>query len=96
MVLQYVEGKTLKDYIEEEPVLLSTCLSLTAKLAGGLKYLAGRDIAHRDLKPENIIVTKDCIPVIVDFGLATFCKDTDYIFKHCGTPGFVAPEILKP
>lgn len=91
MILQYVEGKTLKSYIEENPIMFSTCLSITAKLAGGLKYLASKDIAHRDLKPENIIITKDNNPVIVDFGLATRCKHTRYIFKHCGTPGFVAP-----
>lgn len=96
MVLQYIEGKTLRDCIEEDPIMFSTCLNITAKLAGSLKYLASKDIAHRDLKPENIIITKENNPVILDFGLATICRNTNYIFKHCGTPGFVAPEILKP
>lgn len=34
-------------------------------------------------------------PVIVDFGLATKCKQGNYIYNHCGTPGYVAPEILS-
>ena len=32
---------------------------------------------------------------LVDFGLATICKKGNYIYKHCGTPGYVAPEILS-
>lgn len=34
-------------------------------------------------------------PVIVDFGLAIYSDSKDYIYKHCGTPGYVAPEILS-
>ena len=53
---------------------------------------------HRDLKPENILIRspgESYDIVIADFGLATFCDIKDIIFKRCGTPGFVAPEILK-
>lgn len=59
-------------------------------------------IMHRDLKPENImfrssnLTTPDTYdPVIVDFGLAAQCDVTPYLFFRCGTPGFVAPEIIK-
>jgi len=51
---------------------------------------------HRDLKPENILLRSDgdfdC--VIADFGLAKKC-DEDYMFVRCGTPGYVAPEIVN-
>ena len=54
------------------------------------------NIMHRDIKPENIILSNeedDCSVKIADFGLATF--DTDnLIFRKCGTPGYIAPEIL--
>jgi len=52
---------------------------------------------HRDLKPENILLKSkvdDSDLVVADFGLATFVNIKDILFKRCGTPGFVAPEIL--
>jgi serine/threonine protein kinase len=62
----------------------------------GLMYIHGIQILHRDLKLENILFSnrENNLGVkIVDFGLATFTDRTD-IFKHCGTPGYVAPEML--
>jgi len=35
------------------------------------------------------------IPVIIDFGLAEYISSTKYIYTRCGTPGYVAPEVLK-
>ena len=55
---------------------------------------------HRDLKPENMIL-KDNSDLeenqlkIVDFGLSSVCDVPDYLFKRCGTPGYVAPEIIN-
>lgn len=53
-------------------------------------------IFHRDLKPENLLLKskdKNFEIMIADFGLAGF-QNKDLIFRRCGTPGFVAPEIL--
>lgn len=52
---------------------------------------------HRDLKPENIMLRgkTGLNPVIVDFGLAMDVDSEDYIFYRCGTPGYVAPEIIS-
>ncbi len=51
---------------------------------------------HRDLKPENIIFqNNDDIKIqIVDFGFSTKLKEYKKLFKSCGTPGYIAPEIL--
>lgn len=52
---------------------------------------------HRDLKPENLLLkskNNDYDIVVADFGLATFTNIKDILFKRCGTPGFVAPEVL--
>ena len=50
---------------------------------------------HRDLKPENLILRdENCFEIVIaDFGLASY-KIKDLLFKRCGTPGYVAPEIL--
>ena len=54
------------------------------------------DIAHRDLKPENLLyATKEegSIIKVSDFGLARFITE-DIMTTQCGTPGYVAPEII--
>ena len=52
---------------------------------------------HRDLKPENLML-KDKKKIyklkIIDMGLGTCIQDKPYIYKRCGTPGFVAPEVI--
>lgn len=69
-------------------------------LMEALAYLDEKKIMHRDLKPENMILkTKDKLEngtlKLVDFGLATFTDVPEYLFKRCGTPGYVAPEIIN-
>ncbi len=67
----------------------------------GLVELDKHGIMHRDLKPDNIIMKyknkpiKDNILKLVDFGLATYADIDEYLFKRCGTPGFVAPEVIN-
>ena len=56
-----------------------------------------KGIMHRDLKPENILLRSraslEC--VIADFGLAEFSQAQEYLFVRCGTPGYVAPEVIN-
>lgn len=64
----------------------------------GLKEMHSKKAMHRDLKPENLIFRSDeswgeCI--IADFGLAEFCDTDEYLFVRCGTPGYVAPEVIN-
>lgn len=65
-----------------------------------LAYLHNtHNIMHRDLKPENVVLRNksDIFDIVLcDFGLAEYhTKEGNYIFTRCGTPGYVAPEILK-
>lgn len=55
--------------------------------------MARKNVIHRDLKPDNVILSKE--PIIIDFGLATVADDPNYLFVRCGTPGYVAPEIIN-
>lgn len=62
--------------------------------------MADKKIMHRDLKPDNMILKhkdslENCTLKLVDFGLATVCDIPEYLFKRCGTPGFVAPEVIN-
>lgn len=66
------------------------------QLLSALKYLHDRDIMHRDLKPENIFFYNfnDLSIKIGDFGLAENQNKAELISRRCGTPGYVAPEVL--
>ena len=55
---------------------------------------------HRDIKPENLMFRykrKSGKPdelILIDFGLSSFVNVDKYLYRRCGTPGFVAPEII--
>ena len=59
----------------------------------GLRYMHHKHIAHRDLKPENILVAGDEIK-IADFGLSNIQAGRAQLLTPCGTPDYVAPEVL--
>lgn len=62
----------------------------------GVKYLHERNIIHRDIKPENILVIdKELSVKLADFGLAKIIGEESFITTICGTPSYVAPEILE-
>ncbi|KAF7730048.1 hypothetical protein EC973_002993 [Apophysomyces ossiformis] len=71
---------------------------LVRQMLQGLAYLHERDIVHRDIKPENLLFQSSAEHanlMITDFGLSKILKhDDDILTTACGTPGYVAPEVL--
>jgi len=100
LVLDLLEGGELfsrlasKVFYDEEKIA-----KLMTNLLSALNHLHKIKIMHRDLKPENILLKSkesDTDIVIADFGLSAEITQLDKIlFKRCGTPGFVAPEVLN-
>jgi serine/threonine protein kinase len=70
IVMQYVEGKTLKEVLSKEPLQPKKLFELATQIAEGLTKAHSGGIIHRDLKPANLMVTKDGFVKILDFGLA--------------------------
>ncbi|EGR30423.1 protein kinase domain protein [Ichthyophthirius multifiliis] len=90
-------GELLHRLREKKTIKESDLKNLIRNLLLGLQYLHQKQIMHRDLKPENLLLKSkenDYDLVIADLGLATFTNIKNILFKRCGTPGFVAPEVL--
>lgn len=64
------------------------------KLASAIQYLHNQNIVHRDIKLENILIIEENEPKLIDFGFSLRLK-TKKIRDYCGTPAYIAPEILK-
>jgi serine/threonine protein kinase len=64
-------------------------------LADTFAFLHSREFLFRDLKPENVMIDKDGYPILVDFGFAKHVPKGSLTFTFCGTPNYVAPEIIR-
>jgi len=98
VVLELVGGGELFKRIVEKSVYNEReARDLVLVLLNTIKYLHDKDIVHRDLKPENLLLkskTNDLEIKLADFGFAVRCKGEN-ITNQCGTPGYIAPEILE-
>jgi len=69
-------------------------LFYTAQISIALGYLHMKDIAHRDMKLENILIDQDGYLKIIDYGLAKMLNDDQEATSFCGTPEYLAPEMV--
>jgi serine/threonine protein kinase len=65
-----------------------------AQIVVCFEYLHGRDLLFRDLKPENILLGNDGLIKLADFGFVKNLKAHERTFTFCGTPEYIAPEII--
>ncbi|KAL8599830.1 hypothetical protein ACOMHN_027637 [Nucella lapillus] len=97
LVMELVKGGDLFDAITQSVKFGELdSASMVKDMCNALYYLHSRSIVHRDLKPENLLVHRNkdgsITLKLADFGLAMAVKES--IFTVCGTPTYVAPEIL--
>lgn len=94
LIMEYVDGDTLTDYLATGPSA-SSRKKVMSQLLSAVDYLHKRNIVHNDLKPENIIISKQEGNLkLIDFGLSD--DDVHYLAKTLGcTPSYASPELLS-
>ncbi len=101
MVLEYVEGKSLRDYLlRTGPLEVPLVLSLMRKVASALYRASELGIVHRDVKPENILLTRKAEAKVADFGLSRCLAveqavDLTRSGTTVGTPLYMSPEQVE-
>ena len=85
---QYLKSKSKKRISEQETK------KIFRKIISGIQYLHGKRIAHRDIKLDNIMVNESYDVKIIDFGFSLFTTKNKKLNLHCGTPSYMAPELV--
>ncbi|RZB55580.1 CBL-interacting serine/threonine-protein kinase 21 isoform C [Glycine soja] len=95
IVMEYVSGGQLFDKISYgEKLNACEARKLFQQLIDALKYCHNKGVYHRDLKPENLLLDSKGNLKVSDFGLSALQKHNDVLNTRCGSPGYVAPELL--
>ncbi|KAJ1679445.1 serine/threonine protein kinase [Spiromyces aspiralis] len=91
------DGELFDEIIKRKSFSEDESRIILLQLLLAIRYLNKRDIVHRDIKPENILLSnKDKLRVkLADFGLAKIVSESVFMKTICGTPMYVAPEVLK-
>jgi len=99
LVMELVTGGELFDKIVEKGSYTeSEASQLVRKIVSAVDYLHNLNIVHRDLKPENLLLKRadnDLEIAIADFGLSKIVGQQMMMQTACGTPSYVAPEVLN-
>ena len=98
LVLEYINGVNLLEILKNEKnhyIKEERAKKLFSQIVKGISYCHKKNIYHRDIKLENILVLKDDIIKIIDFGFGVKCNRDTLQKLFCGTPSYMAPEIVK-
>ncbi len=95
IVMEYVDGGTLKDRLKLRPVTVPEAVDFVIQAAEGLGCAHSHGIVHRDVKPANMLLRKDGHLLLSDFGIAKILEGTTNLTRAgtgIGTPQYMSPE----
>ncbi len=96
MIMELVEGITLKRYIEKKQRLsVKEAVSIAIQVANGIESAHNNHIIHRDIKPQNIIISKDGKVKVTDFGIAKAATSNTITSNVMGSVHYTSPEQVR-
>ncbi len=96
IVMEYVEGITLKTYIEKKGQLsFKEATSIAIQVARGIEAAHNKDITHRDIKPQNIIISTEGKVKVTDFGIARAISSNTISSDAMGSVHYASPEQAR-
>lgn len=96
MVMELVEGITLKEYIDRKDRLSSKeVISIAIQMCNGIEAAHERQIVHRDIKPHNVMISKDGKVKVTDFGIAKATTSTTVSTSAMGSVHYTSPEQAR-
>lgn len=97
IVMDFINGGDLLDFtIRRNGVDEAEGAEIARQICLAVAYLHSQGVCHRDLKPDNILITAGETPLIKvsDFGLAKMVDAATFLKTACGTPSYLAPEVV--
>jgi serine/threonine protein kinase len=98
LVMEYVRGGSLHFYLKQHlnrRLPEEEAKRIFKQVVEGIRYLHNRCITHRDIKLENLLLDDDNNIRIIDFGFSTCIPIERKVKMFCGTPSYMAPEIVN-
>ncbi|GAA1126566.1 protein kinase domain-containing protein [Citricoccus alkalitolerans] len=99
MVMEFVDGRTLRDLLRHEEITVDQAIEWTSGVLAALNYSHEEGIVHRDIKPANIMVTKSGAVKVMDFGIARALSDSAATMTQTqavvGTAQYLSPEQAR-
>ena len=94
-VLELCSGGDLLNYVRKRRRLKEDVAKFMFKqIIEGLQHIHSKNIVHRDIKLDNILLDSKGNVKIGDFGVSKLCRPGETMLEQCGTPAYIAPEIL--
>ena len=96
IVMEFVEGITLKSYIEKKGKLsVREAVGIGIQIASGLEAAHNCHIIHRDIKPQNILISRDGTAKVTDFGIAKAASSNTITASAMGSVHYISPEQAR-
>lgn len=98
MVMEYIEGITLKEYISRKGRLpWKDAVFFAVQILRALQHAHDKGIVHRDIKPQNIMLLSNGVAKVTDFGIARFSRSSDHTIteKAIGSVHYISPEQAR-